>query len=194
MHKLVALAGSLRRQSTTRMALQVAIEGARKLGGEVRVVDLAEPRLPFFEDGVTHTDPAVVQFRDAVRECDGLLIATPVYHDSYSGVLKNSLDHLYKELTDKVVALIAVGGGRTGQGQALEHLRAVLRETSTWVIPRQVVVPQADTAFTAEGRPTDSEVETRLTQLGAELVLRCRAMRPKRTPPPAGAAPQGAKG
>ncbi|WP_309895743.1 NAD(P)H-dependent oxidoreductase [Archangium sp.] len=180
MHKLVALAGSLRRQSASRKALQVAIDGARKLGGEVRVVDLAEPRLPLFEDGVTHVDPAVVQFRDAVRECDGLLIATPVYHDSYSGVLKNALDHLYKELTDKVVALIAVGGGRTGQGQALEHLRAVLRETSTWVIPRQVVVPQADTAFDASDRPTDPEVETRLTQLGAELVLRCRTMRPKR--------------
>lgn len=178
--KLVALCGSLRVGSYTRMALQLAIEGAKKAGGEIEVVNLGEPGLPFFSGDPAKEVPEAAPFKNLVKQADGLLIATPVYHDSYSGVLKNALDHLYEELSDKVAALIAVGGGRVGQGQALEHLRAVFRETSVWVIPRQVAVPRSEEAFDEKGQPTDKEVESRLTALGMELVLRCKQLRPRR--------------
>jgi NAD(P)H-dependent FMN reductase len=179
MINVVALLGSQRQESMTRLALNVALEGVRKAGLEHSLKDLGAPRLPLFEEGVTGNDPAVLQFKEAIRGCDALLVATPVYHDSYSGVLKNAIDHLYDELSDKVIGLVAVGGGRTGQGQALEHLRAVFRETNSWVLPRQVAIPSSKEAFEA-GKLKDPELEFRLLKLGQELVLRARQLRPKK--------------
>ncbi len=175
---IVALCGSIRAESFTRRALDVAAQAARKLGVEVVETDLRA--LPYFEEGVSTLSPAALALKDLVRKADGLIIATPVYHDSYSGVLKNGLDHLYDELADKVCALIAVGGGGTSLGQALEHLRAVMRETNTWVLPRQVQVPRSREAFGADGQLTSPELKSRLERLGQETVLRVRQLRPKK--------------
>lgn len=185
--KLLPILGSLSEKSRTRLALDVAIGGARKTPLGVTVLDPLLPRLPLFEGDASKNTPESVAFRAQVAQADALLVATPVYHDSYSGVLKNGIDHLYDELRDKVVALIAVGGGRTGQGQALEHLRAVFRETSCWVLPRQVAIASAEKMFDEAGKLLDAELETRLTQLGQELVLRTRQLRPKSVAPPAAA-------
>lgn len=179
--RVVAICASLRPGSFTRMALEVAIEGARKVGADVKLLELAQWRLPPFDDGPSLQDPETVRFKAEVQGADALLVATPVYHDSYSGSLKNAIDLLYHaELQDKLAALIAVGGGRVGQGQALEHLRAVFRETGTWVLPRQVAIASSKEAFTEQGRPKDPDIETRLVALGQELALRCRVMRPRK--------------
>jgi len=178
--KVVALCGSLRAGSHSRMALDVAMEGVKKGGAEVIVADLSV--LPLFDAGpASREHPETVRFKELVKGADGLLFVTPVYHDSYSGVLKNALDLLLDDLADKVAALVAVGGGRVGQGQALEHLRAVLREMSVWVLPKQVVIHESAGAFEQNGLPKDRDASTRLLSLGLELVLRCKQLRlPKR--------------
>ncbi|HLL55238.1 MAG TPA: NAD(P)H-dependent oxidoreductase [Myxococcaceae bacterium] len=181
--KVIALCGSLRAGSHTRKALDLAIEGAKKGGAEVTLVELSGLKLPPFDDGPSKEDPEVVRWKELVKAADGLLIGTPVYHDSYGGMLKNALDFLYLELADKVAGLIAVGGGRVGQGQALEHLRAVLREPNTWVLPRQVVIPSSKEAFDENGALKDKETVTRLGMLGMELVARCKQLRPKKRAP-----------
>jgi NAD(P)H-dependent FMN reductase len=192
MPKILLLSGSLRQPSWSRAALEIAAEGLRRSKVEVTVEDLGPLQLPLFVEGAEPVAREVAALKQAARSCDALIVSTPVYHDSFSGVLKNALDHLYLELSDKVVALIAVGGGRTGQGQALEHLRAVFREAGSWVLPRQVAVARASEAFDENGRPTDPDLEARLIRLGQELVLRARQLRPPR-PATAGAAkpPQG---
>lgn len=188
--KVVALCGSPRSGSYTRMALDVAVEAATKVGAEVTMVDLAEWRLPLYEGDMASpsTDATVQRFKATVSEAQGLLVATPVYHDSFSGVLKNAIDHLYQELANKVVGLIAVAGGRAGHGLALEHLRTVFRETNTWVLPRQVPVGMSKEAFDEERKPKDPETALRLNALGQELVVRTKVLRPVRpaTPGPGG--------
>lgn len=178
--RILAFSGSARPGSFTRKTLEVAAEATRSLGAEVTYVDLAEWVLPPF-DNTPRTEkenPTVQKLKELVRSCDALLIATPVYHDSYSGILKNAIDLLYyEELADKVAGLISVGGGRVGHGQALEHLRAVLRETGTWVLPRQVIIANSQEAFDAEGKFREPEMHTRLAALGQELVLRTRLFR-----------------
>ena len=152
MTRVIAVAGSLRPGSVTRQALAIAVEGARAAGAGIDKWDLGRPRLPLFEESAREL-PEVVQLKQRIKGCDALLVGTPVYHDSYSGPLKNALDFLYDELTDKVVALIAVGGGSTGQGQALEHLRAVFRETGSWTLPRQVGIGQSTERLAPAGAP-----------------------------------------
>jgi FMN reductase len=182
---VVTLIGSLRPGSFTRLAARIAAEGTRKTPLPVNLVEELDLRVPLFQaEGSAEEQERLRALKHSVQGADALLVATPVFHDSLSGVLKNALDHLYDELADKVVAVIAVGGGRSGQGQALEHLRAVLRETRTWVLPRQVIVPAAETAFDDAGRPRDPEIEQRLLSLGQELVLRARQLRPRRAAAP----------
>jgi len=185
--QLVALSGSARPGSHTRRAVELAVEGARSAGAEVTWVDLSEWKLPLFDDTPnTTTHPEVVRLKAAIKAADALLVGTPVYHDSVGGSLKNALDFLYQaELAEKVAGLIAVGGGRLGQHQALEHLRAIFRETSTWALPRQVAVPNSGEAFDEAGKPREKELELRLTMLGKELVVRTRQLRPPRRPRPA---------
>jgi NAD(P)H-dependent FMN reductase len=182
MANVVAICGSLRTGSFTKLALDVAVGSARQLGVTVQVVDLASTPLPFY-DGSPGNE-AVARFKQEVAACEALLVATPVYHESYSGSLKNALDHLYGELSEKVAGLIAVGGGSYGMGQALEHLRAVLRETSTWVLPRQVVVGKSEEAFEPDGKLKSAETSARLVRLGQEVVLRARQLRVKRAAAP----------
>jgi NAD(P)H-dependent FMN reductase len=183
--RLVAFCGSARPGSFTRKALEIAAAASRAMGAELTVVDLAEWRLPPFDNtpATEREHPEVQRLKALVRDADGLLIATPTYHDSYSGILKNALDLLYfSELSDKLAGLISIGGGKFGHGQALEHLRAVLRETGTWVLPRQVILPESEKAFDEAGQLIDPELKTPLEMLGQELVLRTRLLRIRRRP------------
>lgn len=182
MSKILTLCGSLRSRSSTRFALDAASAGAVKMGAELNRFDFAEAKLPFFDGDESLNAPATVNFKAQVKAADALLIATPVYHDSYSGLLKNALDLLYDELNQKLVGLIAVGGGRTGQGQALEHLRAVLRETNCWALPQQVIVYTSKQVISEDGKILDDELAARLDRLGAELALRTRLMKAKKVP------------
>lgn len=185
--KIVALSGSARAPSSTTLALDVAAAAAASVGGQVTRIVLAEWKLPIFDGEESAATDPVVRFKAAVKECDGLIVATPVFHDSMTGALKNAFDFLYDELQGKVAGLIAVAGGRTGHGQALEHVRAVLRETGTWVLPRQVPIGMSKEAFDETGQPRDPETASRLVTLGKEVVVRAKQLRP----PARAAAPAG---
>lgn len=95
--------------------------------------------LPFCNGGDDYTDyPDVAKLRQAVTQADGLILATPEYHGSISGVLKNALDLMsFDELSDKVVGLISVLGGQSNSN-ALNDLRVILRWVHGWVIPEQI--------------------------------------------------------
>lgn len=181
--RILALSGSGRAGSKSRAALDVAVQGAKKAGATVEVIDLAELALPMFDgvNGKPDADvvPVVRQFRQAAREANGFLFATPVYHDSLSGVLKNAIDHLYLELADKPAGIISIAGGRAGAALALEHLRTILRETQTWVLPRQVPIGNSAESFDAGNVLTDKETTSRLVALGVEVAARTQILRPR---------------
>lgn len=155
--RLLALSGSPRSPSQTLAVLELAAEGARRAGAEVEVMELGDAV------GGAEAQAFWERLGAAAARADGLLIATPVYHDSFSGLLKLALDGLEEGLLEgKLAALISVGGGRFGNGLALEHLRTVLRAMGVWTLPRQVVLAQA-----ADGVVPD-ELAGRLAALGRE--------------------------
>ena len=134
---VVALCGSLRRNSATRQALLVALEGAREVGAEVKLLDLRDYELAFCGEGDGESDyPAdVFRLRREVSEAQGILLGTPEYHGSFSGVLKNALDLLQPEhLQGKVIGLVGVAGGALGATNALGGLRTIGRAVHAWVV------------------------------------------------------------
>jgi NAD(P)H-dependent FMN reductase len=92
-----------------------------------------------------------------------------MYHGSYSGVLKNALDHCgFDEFEGTTVGLLGVAGGAFPI-TALEHLRSVCRALNAWVLPHQAAIPQASTAFD-DGTFVDEDVAARVATLGRRIV------------------------
>jgi FMN reductase len=169
--RIVGVCGSLNPDSATRKALELALEAARGAGAITQLLDLREFEFPFAESGFEVTQfPDVTRFNDIIRSSDGMLWATPEYHGSFSGVLKNALDlGSFPEYRGKVVALLGVGGGQIGAINALSHLRTVGRQLHAWVLPSQVSIANAYKAFDEEGRLKDDELGKAVAKLGHEL-------------------------
>jgi FMN reductase len=164
---VVGLNGSLRKDGFTRRAIAVALAGAGQHGCETRMLDLWDYDLPLCDGG--DGNDVVKRFRDDVRAAKGIVIGTPEYHGTLSGVLKNALDWLgWNECEGKVVGLVAVAGGALGGIEALSALRIVGRSLHMWVIPDQVLVAHASKAFAGD-KPADARLTARLHKVGSEV-------------------------
>lgn len=178
MVKIVGILGSLRPDSYSAQALDIAATRVRALGAEVEILDLRKMSLPFCNGGDEYADyPDVEKLSRAVKEADGLILATPEYHGSVSGVLKNALDLLgFEELSDKVTGLISVLGGQSNNN-ALNDLRTIMRWVHAWTIPEQIAIGQAWKAFDAEGKLLDEKLSQRFDQFAQSLVDNTRKLR-----------------
>ena len=165
---VVGVVGSLRDQSYTRVGIERALAAAEERGATTELLDLREFDLPVFDADRREAGDAV-EFADRVHAADSILLGTPVYHGSYSGVLKNALDYCgFDEFEHKTVGLLAVAGG-SFPITALEHLRSVCRALNCWVIPHQAAIPKARN-YVADGQITDADIDERVAKLGEEAV------------------------
>ena len=166
-----ALCGSLRPGSYTRMALRIALEGAAEVGAETELIDLSGYQLPFCTGHNNQEMPEDVgRLRAQVESCQGLIIGTPEYHGSYSGVLKNTIDLMgFDQFEGKMIGLIGVSGGAMGALSALASLRTVGRAVHAWVIPEQAMVPQAWKVFDDDGQLKDPSFDKRLREVGRQV-------------------------
>ena len=171
MVKFVGIAGSLRPNSYSHQALQAAVQRLEALGAEVMLLDLRTMHLPFCDGGDDYPAyPDVAIMRRAVKDSDGVLLATPEYHGSVSGVLKNALDLMsFDEFTGKVTGLISVLGGQSNNN-ALNDLRIILRWIHAWTIPEQIAVGQAWKAFDEDGKILDEKLSKRFDAFSQSLV------------------------
>jgi len=171
--RIVAICGSLRSGSYTRMALQVALRGARETGAEATLINLRDYQLTFCDgkEDESKYPKDVFRLRDEVKRAHGVILGTPEYHAGVSGVLKNALDLMgFEELEGKMIGLVGISGGAFGSVHALSHLRTVGRALHAWVIPEQVAVSEAWKAFDEQGNPKNVELEKRLLELGRQVV------------------------
>lgn len=169
---VVGLCGSLRQGSTTHAALTIALTGAQEVGAEVELLDLREYQLIFHGAVANESEyPSdVFKLKEKVRRAHGILLGTPEYHGSFSGVLKNVLDLMrFEEFENKIVGLIGVSGGRMGAGNALSMLRTVSAALRAWVIPNDVSIPRASEAFDENGNLHDPELAARVKAVGRQV-------------------------
>lgn len=178
MVKIVGINGSLRSQSHTAQALEIALERVAALGAEIELLDVRSLNLPFCDGGEDYPDyPDVERLREAVKAADGLILATPEYHGSVSGVLKNTLDLLsFEHLSGKVAGLISILGGQSNSN-ALNDLRVIVRWVHGWVIPEQIAIGQAWQAFDKDGKLRDEKLSQRFDQFAESLVDNTRKLR-----------------
>jgi NAD(P)H-dependent FMN reductase len=170
--QVAGICGSLRKGSFTRMALHVALAGAKEAGARTRLIDLSEYHLIFCDgkEDESGYPKDVFTLREEVRAAQGIILATPEYHGGYSGVLKNALDLMgFEEFEGKMLGLVGVSGGGMGAFGAMNNLRAVGRALHAWVIPEQASIPEAYKVFDASGTLKDSALEKRLKEVGRQV-------------------------
>jgi chromate reductase len=119
---------------------------------------------------------AVEEFKRGIREADGLLIATPEYNYSTSGVLKNAIDWASRPaqgspLDGKPVALMGASGGDSGTARAQLALRQSFVFTNSFALNKpEVLVRRAQGRFDEELRLTDGATRRFVRQLLEALV------------------------
>jgi NAD(P)H-dependent FMN reductase len=177
MVKIVGINGSLRPGSYSARALEVAMSRVQALGVETEIIDLRKLSLPFCNGGDDYSDyPDVAKMQQTVKSAQGLILATPEYHGSVSGVMKNALDLMsFEELSGKVAGLISVLGGQSNSN-ALNDLRIILRWVHAWVIPEQIGLGQAWKVFNEEGKILDEKLSQRFDAFAQSLVDNTRKL------------------
>jgi len=170
--KVIAVCGSLREGSYTRMALTIALQGAQELGVETQLLDLRDYELVFCDGDKDETayPPDIKRLRADIQGAHGIILGTPEYHGSFSGVLKNALDLLsFKELAGKMIGLVGVSGGAMGALNALNSLRTVGRSLHAWVIPEQVGIANAWKQFNEDGTLKEQALDNRVREVGRQV-------------------------
>lgn len=99
---VLAVVGSLNRNSVTRVVIHQAAERLRARGCAVDVLDLLVEPLPIYSPNLTSDAPAVAALKTRVEQADVFLLGTPDYHGGITGALKNFLDHFWREFAGKL--------------------------------------------------------------------------------------------
>ena len=173
--RILGISGSLRQHSFNRGLLRAAQEDAPD-GVQIDVFDLND--VPLYNEDLNAAGPPqpVVALQTAVRDADALLIATPEYNTSMSGVLKNAIDWASRPfpnhgLRDKPVALMGASPGRRGTARAQGDVRSVLTALGCHVLPEPLLqVSAAREKFSVEGDLQDEAVRQQVRELLEALV------------------------
>ena len=179
--RILAFAGSLRRESFNKKLVPIAAKAARDAGAEVTLIDLKDLPLPLFdqdleaEKGMPENGKKLKQL---FIDHDGLLIASPEYNSSVTAVLKNAIDWVSRPapgepslvaFRSKVATLMSASPGALGGLRGLVHVRSILSNIGVIVLPEQIAVPKAHEAFNADGSLKDSKQQAGIEGLGHTL-------------------------
>ena len=181
MPRILAFAGSLRRDSFNKKLVPIAAKGAREAGAEVTLIALKDFPLPLFdqdleaEQGMPENGKKLKQL---FIDHDGLLIAAPEYNSSITAVLKNVIDWVSRPapgepalaaFRGKVATLMSASPGALGGLRGLVHVRSILGNIGVIVLPDQIAVAKAHEAFQPDGSLTDPKQQAGIEGLGHTL-------------------------
>jgi chromate reductase len=173
--KVLAISGSLRRDSHNTVLLRAAAE-LLPPSVELELFDELKAVEPYDEDDDVGSGPAGARrFREAIEDADAILIATPEYNSSIPGQLKTAVDWASRPiataaLRNKPVAVVGASTGMFGAVWAQADLRKVLARAGARVLEGELAVPLAASQFDEDGRLRDEELRERLTEVAERLV------------------------
>jgi FMN reductase len=176
---IVGIGGTPRQGSSTERALSVALRAAEGLGADTKLFDgVFLAKLPHFHPIAGEAPTAEQQeLVEAVRRADGVVIASPGYHGSISGLLKNGLDTLEllrtderPYLHDRAVGVIVTADGWQAAGVTLGAVRAIIHALRGWPTPFGAALNSRGLVFDADGNPGDEKDARQLATVGEQVM------------------------
>jgi FMN reductase len=186
---ILGIGGTTRSDSSSERALRAALGAARSAGAQTHCLTAADLDLPMYAPADPARTDKARRLIDALRACDGLIVSSPGYHGTVSGLVKNALDYIEDMRSDdppyldgKPFGTIGCAIGWTASVSTLATLRTIAHTLRAWPTPMGVAINTEDTPFDAAGNPLNPKAALQLQILGeqvAELsILRHHATRP----------------
>ena len=166
---VLGVAGSMRPGSYSLKALKMALENAKTHGAQVRLLEIAKSDIPVYSPSASPPDAVTKD----VEWADAFILASPDYHGSISGALKNFLDFYYEEFAGKIFAYI-VASHEKGL-TVMDQMRTAVRQCYGWSLPYGVSI-NGEQDF-ADGKLTNARVEQRIKMMSRDLVVYSRLVR-----------------
>jgi FMN reductase len=175
---IVGIGGTIRAGSSSERALICALKRAEELGCETQLLGGAFlGELPIFDPRPSDPTEHQLQLAEAVRAADGVIVASPGYHGSISGVIKNALDTLEVTRTDpqpylshKPVGTIITADGWQAAGTTLMALRAIIHALRGWPTPFGAALNSGAGLFDETGACKDPKDAWQLTTVAEQVV------------------------
>lgn len=166
---IVGIGGTLRADSSSERALRFCLDEAAASGARTAIFSGEDLRAPLFEPGQPIPEGPTRRLVDALRQADGVIVASPGYHGSISGSLKNILDYTEEMARDerpyfegRAVGCIVSAGGWQAAAATLAALRAIVHALRGWPTPLGVLLNSAEPVFEPDGRCRSAETASAL--------------------------------
>jgi chromate reductase len=186
--KVLAFAGSTRKESVNKRLARIALQAAKKAGAETTFVDLQDFNIPLYCDDLVAKQgipEGVLEFKQLLNSHNGFFIASPEYNGSLTGVLKNAIDWATIKAdgeermscwNGKIAGLVSASPGGLGGIRGLHHLRTILAGIGTFVLPNHLAVGNSTENLQNEKQITDEKLQLQLESLTHEMVRVIRAL------------------
>ena len=175
--RILAFAGSARRDSLNRKLLAATIKAVEAAGGSVTLVDLNELTLPLYHGDLEEAEGLpenAAKLIELVQSHRGLLVASPEYNSTITPLLKNTLDWISRAddrpFPGKVAAVVSASPGALGGARSLYDTRHLLLHLGCHVAPAQCILPKAHEAFDENGKLTNARSQRSVDALAKQLV------------------------
>ena len=170
--KVAIIIGSVREgRKTHHVAEYLASQMEGQGLWEVDMLDLEDHDLPVLKDrwkDQVPRDVSLVEFSQRLTKAEAIIFVSPEYHGSYSGVLKNAVDHFWSEFKRKPIGVVATGSGRFGGINASTEMQQLILSLGAYPMPKKLLVPFVRRAFDEDNQPVEErlaqEVEKFLTE------------------------------
>jgi chromate reductase, NAD(P)H dehydrogenase (quinone) len=160
--KLLAFAGSVRKESMNQKLLEQVVAQVKAEGAEVTLISLEDYDMPFYNGDIEAAGfPESVQKLKALfKSHDGFILASPEYNASFTPILKNAIDWVSRPMEGetplqcfkgKVAGLVGTSPGKFGALRSIVQLTSVLASIGTLVLPEVVSVAFYKDAFNEDG-------------------------------------------
>jgi len=156
----------MREGSFSTTSLKIGLDMANKLGIETRLLDLQKTQIPMFYSRKNDTDE-IKKVKDDVKWADAFILATPDYHGSMSGVMKNFLDYFWSDFAGKLFGYICASHekGLT----VMDQMRTAVRQCYGWSMPYGISI-NGEEDF-ENGQIKNSQLQARLGMLSRDLAI-----------------------
>ena len=168
--RILAFAGSTRKDSFNRKLLAVAVELARQADLDVQHIELADYPMPIMDEDLEAEEGQpenATALRKMMLDADGLLLACPEYNSSITPLMKNVIDWCSRkesgggDLTpyeNKKALLLGASPGRRGGKRSVATVRSILDSVGVEVFDKEFTLPGAGDAFDHSGQLRDVEM------------------------------------
>jgi FMN reductase len=173
---VVGIGGSIRADSQSERALRIALTGAEDAGAKTTMISGGQLLMPFYDPSIPDRPDAAVRLVEELRSADGVLLVSPGYHGTVSGLVKNALDYV-EDLRDaeppyldgRAVGCVAVAFGWQASVTTLTALRSIVHALRGWPTPLGATINSAQVSFEGD-TCSDPRVEETLRTIGRQVV------------------------